>query len=129
MVSINQIQITGNITAVPELKAIGQGEEQLVVEGTVIHNWRLPEGAATAEKRAILPFKIYGAPARRFAESVSPKVNVLLTGHLETDEWKNGDQPRSRTFLLVRSFQYNSPKGEPVDAGETSLAKAKTKTK
>lgn len=118
MVSINQISITGNITATPELKQIGEGEDACVVEGLIIHNWRLriDDGAKTIEKRALIPFKIYGKAARRFAESVTPKVNVLLSGHLETDEWKDGDQPRSRTFLYVSSFQYNSPKATSSEA-------------
>jgi single-stranded DNA-binding protein len=110
MVSLNRVELTGNITAEPDLKAIGEGEDNVVVEGLLIHNWRLREGAAQPERRAVMPFKLYGQQARRFAETVTPKVNILLIGHLETDEWKQGDQPRSRTFLYVSGFQYNSPK-------------------
>lgn len=116
MVSLNQLNLTGNITSDPELKPIGEGEDNVVVEGTVIHNWRLRDGAQKPEKRAVMPFKLYGKQARRFAESVTTKNNILLSGHLETDEWTQGDQPRSRTFLYATSFQYNSPKAEGVPA-------------
>ncbi len=121
MVSLNQLSITGNITASPELKDIGEGDDACVVEGLIIHNWRLriDAGSKALEKRALIPFKIYGKAARRFAETVTPKVNVLLSGHLETDEWKDGDQPRSRTFLYVSSFQYNSPKANSTETAKT----------
>lgn len=127
MVSLNQTQITGNITAVPELKTIGEGEDNVVVEGTMIHNWASGE-ASQQERKAVLGFKIYGKHARRFAETVTPKNNILLTGHIETDSWMNGDQHRSRTYLYVRGFQYNSARvaeAEPKSSTKAKSAKAK----
>ncbi len=85
MVSLNNIQITGNIVANPELKSIGDGEDSVVVEGRIIHNWRLPDstGSSKTERRAVIPFKVYGKSARRFAETVTTKTNVLLVGYLD----------------------------------------------
>ena len=110
MVILNNIQLTGNITKSPELKSIGEGEDAVVVEGRLIHNWKVGTGEQQREKKAVIPFKIYGKSARRFAETVTTKTNVLMNGHLETDEWEHEGQPRSLTFLQVGHFQYNSPK-------------------
>lgn len=114
MVSLNNTQITGNIVAKPEIKTIGEGEDSVVTEGRIIHNWTLPSSSQStkSERRAVLPFKIYGKAARRFVDTVTTKTNVLFTGHMETDEWKDGDLPRSFTFLRVVNFQYNSPKAQ-----------------
>lgn len=111
MVSLNELKITGNVVKAPELKSIGDDEESVVVEGRLIHNWSYKKGSENVDRKAVVDFKIYGKQAKRFADSVSTKTNVLLSGNLETDEWTGeDDQMRSRTFLNVRSFQYNSAK-------------------
>jgi len=126
MVSLNEIKLTGNITSAPEIKQIGEGEDQCVVEATLIHNWRL-SFEDKDEKKAIIGIKLYGKNARRFAQSVTTKTNILVSGHLETDTWRDGDQPRSRSFILVRAFQFNSPANNttpapPVESERQDLA-------
>ncbi len=127
MVSLNTVQLTGNIVANPEIKTIGEGEDNVVVESRIVHNWSLPEssGSAKPHRRAVLPFKVYGKNARRFAETVTTKTNVLLIGHIETDEWKDGDQPRSFTYIRVLNFQYNSPRTSEEQTKPSSKQKPK----
>ena len=104
MVNLNQVQLTGNITAQPELRQAGESE---VVEGLVINNWKVGD----SEKKVIIPYKIWGKEAKRFAETVNTKTNVLLTGRLESDEWEGEDgQKRAKIYLVAQTFQYNSPK-------------------
>jgi single-stranded DNA-binding protein len=104
MLSLNFIQLTGNITKDPQLTHVADSE---LVEGLIIHSWKSGDN----EKRVLIPYKIWGKEAKRFAEFVTTKTNVLLTGRLQSDEWEGDDgQPRAKIYLVANTFQFNSPR-------------------
>jgi len=104
MINENTVQITGNITAAPNLVALDGGKS--VAKAVLIHNRRYTVEGETKprEERVAIPIELWDngkGRAKTFAEMVNTKTPILVKGTLKMDEWKDNDTGAARSRLKV----------------------------
>lgn len=130
MPSLNRVQLIGNLTREPSLKAISNGTQVCEICLAINRRYRSPDGVAHATTTYV-EVALFGRIAAASARFLHKGSLAYVEGSLSMDEWTDKTGAR-RKRLSVRGEQvlFLDPRGNvmndvsaPVDASGFTLAR------
>lgn len=113
--SINRVNISGNLTRDPELKATAGGTSVLTF-GVAVNDRR--RNAQTGEWEDVPNFVdcvVFGARAEPLSRFLSKGSKVAIEGKLRYSSWERDGQRRSKLEVIVDEVEFLSPRqGQPM---------------
>lgn len=107
---INKVQIIGNITKNPELKALPSGVKVSTISVATNRVWKDQNGSKqeSVEFHDIIAF---GKQAETIAQYMTKGNQIFVEGRLQTRSWESSDgQKRYKTEIVLESFQFGNNK-------------------
>jgi single-strand DNA-binding protein len=104
-ITLNSIQIIGNISTDIDLKATNSGK--FVAGFNIAVN-----NPYNREKVSFLPVEIWGKSAENTGNYCSKGSKVGITGHIEVDQWEKDGQKRYKTKVVANQIEFLTPKGQ-----------------
>lgn len=119
--SINSVQVEGNLVAEPETKATGTG--RTVVKFTIAENVRVKDSATNEWKDGTPNFydcEFWPNDPQYWLKRLGKGVGVVIFGRLTQDKWEKDGQKYSRIKIIVEKIiskwlpelQATAPKAE-----------------
>ena len=114
---LNKVQLIGNLTRDPEIKALPSGVKVLSFTVATNRTWKDQAG----QKKDATEFHnvvAFGKIAELIAQYVKKGGSLYIEGRLQTRSWDAADgQKRYRTEILVENFQFGP---RPTTGGPTT---------
>lgn len=106
--SINRVEITGNLTRDPELRTTQSGTP--VLQFGVAVNERVKQGDEWIDRPNFLDCVMFGKRAESVSNFISKGSKVAVEGKLRWSQWedKNGGGKRSRVEIIVDEIEFMS---------------------
>jgi single-strand binding protein len=122
--SINRVNITGNLTRDPELRATAGGTQMLAF-GVAVNDRR--KNQQTGEWEDVPNFVdciVFGSRAEAVSRFISKGSKVAIEGKLRFSSWetKDGDR-RSKLEVIVDEIDFMSRQGQQVTSPAAEAAK------
>lgn len=119
--SINRVNISGNLTRDPELRATGSGT-QILAFGVAVNDRR--RNQQTGEWEDVPNFVdcvVFGARAEPLSRFLSKGSKVAIEGKLRYSSWETKDgQRRSKLEVVVDEVEFLSPRNQQGGGAPTS---------
>jgi len=124
---INKVQILGNLTRDPELKAIPSGTKVASFSLATNRSWKDQNGAKQ-EEVTYHNVVAWAKPAELIAQYCKKGSSLYVEGRLQTRSWDKDGVKQYRTEIVLENFQFG-PKssGSTFDKGEGSPSKDQNK--
>jgi single-strand DNA-binding protein len=117
---INKVQILGNLTRDPELKALPSGTKVTSFSLATNRSWKDQNGAKqeAVEYHNVVSF---AKPAELIAQYCKKGSSLYIEGRLQTRSWDKDGVKQYRTEIVVENFQFG-PKssGGTFDKGSAA---------
>jgi single-strand DNA-binding protein len=117
---LNKVQLIGNITRDPELKALPNGTKVVNIPMATNRTWKDAKGdkQQSTEYHNVIAF---GKQAEVIAQYIKKGSSMYIDGRLQTRTWEDKDNRKQyRTEVVIESFQFG-PK--PTSQSTTTAAK------
>lgn len=117
--SINRVEITGNLGKDPELKATAGGTSVLLL--SVCVNSRVKRDGEWADKANWVDVKFFGSRADALHRYLSKGSHVAIAGRLLQETWEKDGQKRSRLVVvgddidMCGGARKDEPEADPYD--------------
>ena len=122
--SINRVNITGNLTRDPELRATAGGT-QILSFGVAVNDRR--KNQQTGEWEDVPNFVdciVFGSRAEAVSRFISKGSKVAIEGKLRYSAWENKEgQRRSKLEVIVDEIDFLSRQGQQVTSPAAEAAK------
>ena len=122
--SINRVNITGNLTRDPELRAIAGGT-QILAFGVAVNDRR--KNQQTGEWEDVPNFVdciVFGQRAEAVSRFISKGSKVAIEGKLRYSAWETKEgQRRSKLEVIVDEIDFMSRQGQQVTSPAAEAAK------
>lgn len=122
--SINRVNITGNLTRDPELRATAGGTQMLAF-GVAVNDRR--KNTQTGEWEDVPNFVdciVFGSRAEAVSRFISKGSKVAIEGKLRYSAWENKEgQRRSKLEVIVDEIDFLSRQGQQVTSPAAEAAK------
>lgn len=122
--SINRVNITGNLTRDPELRATAGGTQMLAF-GVAVNDRR--KNQQTGEWEDVPNFVdciVFGSRAEAVSRFISKGSKVAIEGKLRYSAWENKEgQRRSKLEVIVDEIDFLSRQGQQVTSPAAEAAK------
>lgn len=122
--SINRVNITGNLTRDPELRATASGTQMLAF-GVAVNDRR--KNQQTGEWEDVPNFVdciVFGSRAEAVSRFISKGSKVAIEGKLRYSAWENKEgQRRSKLEVIVDEIDFLSRQGQQVTSPAAEAAK------
>ena len=113
MVQINNLVISGNLTADPEI--VQTKSDTAVTRFTIANNESYGEKKTTT----FLPVTVFGKAAENCAKYLKKGTFVACVGKLRQDRWEKDGVPRSAIAMTANSVQFGSkPQSQAPEPSE-----------
>ena len=123
--SINRVNITGNLTRDPELRATAGGTQILAFGVAVNDRRKNPQTGAWEDVPNFVDCIVFGQRAEAVSRFISKGSKVAIEGKLRYSSWetKDGDR-RSKLEVVVDEIDFMSrPNGQQVTSPAAEAAK------
>ena len=123
--SINRVNITGNLTRDPELRATAGGTQMLAFGVAVNDRRRNPQTGAWEDVPNFVDCIVFGSRAEAVSRFISKGSKVAIEGKLRFSSWetKEGDR-RSKLEVIVDEIDFMSrASGQQVTSPAAEAAK------
>lgn len=114
--SINRVNISGNLTRDPELRSTPSGT-QVLTFGVAVNDRR--RNAQTGDWEDVPNFVdcvVFGARAEALSRFLSKGTKVAIEGKLRYSSWERDGQRRSKLEVIVDDLEFMSPRGQSQGA-------------
>lgn len=114
--SINRVNISGNLTRDPELRSTQSGT-QVLTFGVAVNDRR--RNAQTGDWEDVPNFVdcvVFGARAEALSRFLSKGSKVAIEGKLRYSSWERDGQRRSKLEVVVDDLEFMSPRGQSQGA-------------
>jgi single-strand DNA-binding protein len=109
---LNKVQLIGNLTRDPELKALPSGTKVASFSIATNRNWKDKDGVKKEEVE-FHNLIAFGKTAEVIAQWCKKGSQIYVEGRLQTRSWDANGQKMYRTEIVVDQFQFgNSPRTE-----------------
>ena len=117
--SINRVNISGNLTRDPELRATAGGTQVLSFGVAVNDRRRNPQTGEWEDYPNFVDCTMFGARAEAVSRFLSKGTKVAIEGKLRYSSWERDGQRRSRLEVVVDEIEFMSRggQGQQVPAG------------
>ena len=111
--SINRVNISGNLTRDPELRATASGTQILAFGVAVNDRRRNPQTNEWEDVPNFVDCVVFGARAEPLSRFLSKGSKVAVEGKLRYSSWETKDgQRRSKLEVVVDEVEFLSPRGQ-----------------
>ena len=108
IVSINRVNITGNLTRDPELRAT-QGGTQILRLGVAVNDRRRnPQTGNWEDYPNFIDCVMFGTRAEAIQRYLSKGTKVAIEGRLRYSSWERDGQKRSKIEVVVDEIEFMS---------------------
>ena len=110
--SINRVNITGNLTRDPELRATAGGTQMLAFGVAVNDRRKNPQTGAWEDVPNFVDCIVFGQRAEAVSRFLSKGAKVAIEGKLRYSAWENKEgQRRSKLEVIVDEIEFMSRAG------------------
>lgn len=122
--SINRVNITGNLTRDPELRAT-VGGTQILSFGVAVNDRRKnPQTGAWEDVPNFVDCIVFGSRAEAVSRFISKGSKVAIEGKLRYSAWETKEgQRRSKLEVIVDEIDFMSRQGQQVTSPAAEAAK------
>lgn len=117
---LNKVQLIGNLTRDPELRALPSGVKVASFSVATNRSWKDQDGKKqdSTEYHNIVAFS---KPAELIAQYCRKGSSLYVEGRLQTRSWddKTSGEKKYRTEIVVENFQFGPKGGDGSNAGST----------
>lgn len=105
--SINRVEISGNLTRDPELRQTASGMQVLEL-GVAVNDRRKNQQTGEWEDYAnFIDCTLFGNRAQTVAQYTSKGTKVFIAGKLHWSQWERDGQKRSKVSVIVDDIEWN----------------------
>ena len=124
--SINRVNITGNLTRDPELKSTGSGMAVLKMGVAVNDRRKNPQTGEWEDAPNFIDVVMFGARAESVSRFLSKGAKVAIEGKLRWSSWEDKDSgaKRSKIEVVADDIEFMSSRGEGGGGGGYSAPSA-----
>ena len=108
IVSINRVNITGNLTRDPELRATQSGTQVLHLGVAVNDRRRNPQTGNWEDYPSFIDCVMFGTRAEAIQRYLSKGTKVAIEGRLRYSSWERDGQKRSKIEVVVDEIEFMS---------------------
>jgi single-strand DNA-binding protein len=113
---MNSVNITGRLTADPELRSLGSGEKVCKLRLAV-------EGLAPGRETGFLNVACFGAGGEAAARVLNKGWLVAVDGRLSYHEWETDEGSRRHDYEVVGNVEFlAAPRGSGAESSEQPAA-------
>ena len=114
--SINRVNISGNLTRDPELRAT-PGGQQVLTFGVAVNDRRRNQQGEWEDVPNYVDCVLFGSRAEALSKYLSKGSKVAIEGKLRYSSWETKDgQHRSKLEVSVDEIEFMSPKKEQTSS-------------
>ena len=106
--SINRVNISGNLTRDPELRATASGTQVLSFGVAVNDRRRNPQSGEWEDYPNFVDCTMFGARAEAVSRFLSKGAKVAIEGKLRYSSWERDGQRRSKLEVIVDEIEFLS---------------------
>lgn len=122
--SINRVNITGNLTRDPELRATAGGTQILAFGVAVNDRRKNPQTGAWEDVPNFIDCIVFGQRAEAVSRFISKGSKVAIEGKLRYSTWETKEgQRRSKLEVIVDEIDFMSRQGQQVTSPAAEAAK------
>lgn len=123
--SINRVNITGNLTRDPELRATAGGTQMLAFGVAVNDRRKNPQTSAWEDVPNFVDCIVFGSRAEAVSRFITKGSKVAIEGKLRYSSWETKEgQRRSKLEVIVDEIEFMSrPQGQQVTSPAAEAAK------
>ena len=122
--SINRVNITGNLTRDPELKSTGSGMAVLKMGVAVNDRRKNPQSGEWEDAPNFIDVVMFGTRAESVSRFLSKGAKVAIEGKLRWSSWEDKDSgaKRSKIEVVADDIEFMSSRGEGGASGSASYS-------
>lgn len=122
--SINRVNITGNLTRDPELRATAGGTQMLAFGVAVNDRRKNPQTGEWEDVPNFVDCIVFGSRAEAVSRFISKGSKVAIEGKLRYSSWETKEgQRRSKLEVIVDEIDFLSRQGQQVTSPAAEAAK------
>lgn len=106
--SINRVNVTGNLTREVELRSTGSGMAVLTLGIAVNDRRKNPQSGEWEDQPNFLDCVMFGSRAESVAKMLSKGSKVAIEGKLRWSQWEKDGQKRSKIEIVVDDIEFLS---------------------
>lgn len=114
--SINRVNITGNLTRDPELRQTQGGMAVLSLGVAVNDRRKNPSTGEWEDCPNFIDCTMFGSRAEAVSRHLSKGSKVAIEGKLRYSQWERDGQRRSKLEVMVDEIEFMSPRQAPQPA-------------
>ena len=126
--SFNQVVIMGNLTRDPDLRQIPSGQSVCSFSLALNRSFKDKEGN-WQEATDYVDVVAWAALGERVAQYVTKGRPVLVSGRLQSRQWEQDGQKRSKLEVVATDVTFLGGRGESGDSGSGSDSNSAPKSK
>lgn len=122
--SINRVNISGNLTRDPELRMTSGGTQVLSFGVAVNDRRRNPQSGEWEDYPNFVDCTMFGARAEAVSRYLSKGSKVAIEGKLRYSSWERDGQRRSKLEVIVDEIEFMSRGSQQGDGGYSNALQA-----
>ena len=115
--SINRVNISGNLTRDPEIRATQAGTSILTFGVAVNDRRRNPQTGEWEDYPNYIDCVVFGARAEPLSRFLTKGSKVAIEGKLRWSQWERDGQKRSKIEVIVDEVEFLSPRQNQGQGG------------
>ncbi|MGO5210373.1 single-stranded DNA-binding protein [Olsenella umbonata] len=115
--SINRVNISGNLTRDPELRSTAGGTQVLTFGVAVNDRRRNPQSGEWEDVPNYIDCVVFGNRAEPLSRFLSKGMKVAIEGKLRWSSWERDGQKRSKIEVIVDEVEFLSPRNGGQQGG------------
>ena len=116
--SLNSVNIMGNLTRDPELKYIPSGKA--VCNLSIANNRFYSKGEEKVKETSFFDVEVWGAVAENCSKYLTKGSGVTVEGRLKQDRWEKDGKTQSRVRIAANSVHFMPKRGDDTSGSKTS---------
>ena len=116
--SLNSVNIMGNLTRDPELKTISTGKS--VCSMSIANNRIYSKNNERVTEVSYFDVEVWGVIAENCAKYLKKGSGVIVEGRLKQDRWEKDGKTQSKVRISANSVHFMPKKGEEGGAAQSS---------
>lgn len=113
--SINRVNLSGNLTRDPELRATQSGTQILTFGVAVNDRRRNPQTGKWEDAPNFIDCVVFGKRAESLGRYLVKGTKVAIEGKLRWSQWENNGQKRSKVEVVVDEIEFLSPRDQSAN--------------
>ena len=114
--SINRVNISGNLTRDPEMRCTASGMQVLSFGVAVNDRAKNPQTGEWEDRPNFVDCTMFGARAEAVSRYISKGSKVAIEGKLRYSSWERDGQRRSRLEVVVDEIEFMSRREDGAQA-------------